>query len=150
MTIKKTVKKINISQRSDKLKNQTAIIKEIVKDPMLSQRQIAEKTWLWKTTVQEHLQDIPKATKSDRIKKILDKDLEIVDLALTEISRRLTEQPEELLMRDVIASADVSAKRYTLLQGSATDDEWWLKEPIIVQWMDIGDLVRVFNQKIGK
>jgi hypothetical protein len=29
--------------------------------------------------------------------------------------------------RDVISSADVSAKRYSLFKGNATDDEWGIK-----------------------
>ena len=114
--------------RADKLKNQTAIIQEIIKDPMQSQRDIADKLWIGKTTVQEHLQDIPKATKTDRIEKILDKDLSIVDLALSEIERRLKDDKDKMTTRDMISAADVSAKRYSLLKWSATDDEWWLKE----------------------
>lgn len=119
--------------RADKLKNQTAIIKEIIKDPMQSQREIADKLWIGKTTVQEHLQEIPKATKTDRIEKILDKDLSIVDLALEEIERRIKEEKEKMTTRDMISAADVSAKRYSLLKGTATDKDWWLKEWILNQ-----------------
>lgn len=125
--------------RSDKLKNKTKIIKEIIKDPLQSQRDIAKKTNLWKTTVQEHLKDLPNTTKNDHIEKILEKDLNIVNLAQEELERRLwdPEKLEKIATRDIIASADVSAKRYSLFKGDATNSDWWLKTQIVLlPWLD--------------
>lgn len=128
-----SVKPKKKSQRWDKIRNRAKIIKEVIKKPLASQREIANKSKLWKTTVQEHLKDLPNTTKSDHIEKMLEKDLNIVNLAQEELERRLSdpEKLEKIGTRDIIASADVSAKRYSLFKGTATDDEGWLKEQII-------------------
>jgi len=70
--------------------------------------------------VQEHLKDLPNSVKSDHIEKILEKDLQIVNLATDILKDRLIlakEDPEsKMSTRDIIASADVSAKRYSLFR----------------------------------
>jgi len=123
------------SERGDYLKNGEKIIKEVMKDPTQSQRDIASKVWVAKTTVQKHLKNLPSTTKSDHIEKILEKDLEIVNLATDILKDRLTlakEDPEsKMSTRDIIASADVSAKRYSLFKWDVTDKDWWLKEQTI-------------------
>jgi hypothetical protein len=66
------------------------------------------------------LQDLPNTTKSDHIEKILKKDLEIVDIATDILKDRLTlakdDTENKMSTRDIIASADVSAKRYSLFK----------------------------------
>lgn len=119
-------------ERGDKLKNRAKIIKEVMKDPMQSQRDIAKKVKTSVSTVNEHMKDLPKTNKSEHVEEILKKDLEIVNLATDILKNRLTlakDDPDnKMSTRDVIASADVSAKRYTLFKWSATDEEWGLKE----------------------
>ena len=119
-------------ERWDKLRNRAKIIKEVMKDPTQPQRELAKKLWMWKTTVQEHLQDLPNTTKSDHIEKILKKDLEIVDIATDILKDRLTlakdDTENKMSTRDIIASADVSAKRYSLFKWDATDKDWGLKD----------------------
>lgn len=124
-------------ERWDKLRNRAKIIKEVMKDPTQSQRDIAKKIWIWKTTVKDHLKELPISPKSDHIEKILEKDLEIVNLATDILKDRLTlakEDPEnKMSTRDIIKSADVSAKRYSLFKWDITDKDWGLKEAIIVK-----------------
>lgn len=119
------------SERGDKLKNRAKIIKAVMKDPMQSQRDIASKVNISVSTVNEHMKDLPKTSKSEHVEQILKKDLEIVNLATDILKNRLTlakEDPDsKMSTRDVIASADVSAKRYSLFKWDATDEEWWLK-----------------------
>jgi AcrR family transcriptional regulator len=65
------------------------------------------------------MEDLPKTTKSDQIEKIIAKDLAIVELATEILQRRLQladEGENKMSTRDVIASADVSAKRYTIFK----------------------------------
>jgi hypothetical protein len=64
--------------------------------------------------------------KSLAIENIIKKDIEIVDIATRILKQRLELAEEDattMSTRDVISSADVSAKRYSLFKGNATDDE---------------------------
>jgi len=49
--------------------------------------------------------------------------VEIVNLAQAELQRRLEEDPKKISTKDIISAGDVSAKRYSLFKGKATDDE---------------------------
>lgn len=118
--------------RSDKEKNRIKVITEVIKDPLASEREIAERVWLWKTTIHEHLQEIPNTTKSDHIEAIIAKDLEVVDKAQEILLDRLNNKPDDISTRDIIASADVSAKRYSLFKWDATDKNWGVKDQKMV------------------
>lgn len=118
--------------RSDKERNKTKIMAEVAKDPLASQREIAKKAKVWKSTVQEHLKDLPNSVKSDHIERILEKDLNIVDLAQKELERRLKDNAKDLATRDIIASADVSAKRYSLFKWDVTDKDWGIKDNRVI------------------
>ncbi len=119
--------------RTDKLKNKAKIIKEVLKNPLQSQREIAENTWLWKTTVQEHLLDI-KATKDDRILWVCEKDFEIVKLWQAIIEERLRDKTETDKMRtfEIAQTIEKSEKRYMLFKWDATDKDWWMKQPDVI------------------
>ena len=135
--------------RSDKAKNRAKVIAEVVKDPFATQEEIAERAWIWRTTVHDHLQELPNSTKSDKIEKIIEKDLSIVELATEILQDRLqkAKAPEtaedKMSTRDIIASADVSAKRYSLFKWDVTDKDWWLKVHTIsfndFIWLDVDE-----------
>lgn len=114
--------------RVDKAKNKSKIVKEVLKNPLQSQREIAKKVWLWKTTIQEHLQDI-KTTKDDRILWVCEKDFEIVTLWQSIIAERLKDKEEVKKMRtfEIAQTIEKSEKRYMLFKWEATDKDWWLK-----------------------
>ena len=114
--------------RTDKAKNKSKIVKEVLKNPLQSQREIAKKVWLWKTTIQEHLQDI-KTTKDDRILWVCEKDFEIVILWQSIIAERLKDKEEVKKMRtfEIAQTIEKSEKRYMLFKWEATDKDWWLK-----------------------
>ena len=82
---------IDSKKRVDAKQNQNKIIKEVLTNPLQSQREIAKATWLGKTTVQEHLKGLPNATKDDRIAWLLDKDLELLQLIQNEKIKRMWE-----------------------------------------------------------
>ena len=124
-------------ERSDKIKNKAKVIAIKLSNPLASEREVAEKAWVWNGTSHRILKDMEQngasidSIKIDAIEKIIQKDLTIVELAQAELEKRLKHKPEDMSARDIIASADTSAKRYSLFKWSATDEEWWLKEQVM-------------------
>ena len=114
--------------RTDKQINHNKVAKDVLLNPLKTQRDRALDLWIWKTTVQEHLQEV-KTTKDDRILFITDTDLNIVEKGQKEIDRRLSESEELGKMRTVEISQVLkeSTARYSLFRWSATDKEWGLK-----------------------
>jgi len=127
----KTEKKVVKKPRGDKIRNRVKIIKEVLKDPTQSERDIAKKVWKSPSTVHEHIKDLPNSSKSEHIEKILEKDLKILNLSTDILIDRLelakSDPDNKISTRDIIASADVSAKRYSLFKWDATDPNGWLK-----------------------
>lgn len=116
-------------ERGDKIRNRAKIIKEIIKDPTQSQRDIAKKLWIGKTTVWDHIKELPKSDKNDHITNVIENDATIVSLWQKILIQRLwlaQEDPKAVSTRDVISATDLSGKRHMLLQGNVTDDKWWL------------------------
>lgn len=114
--------------RTDKAINHNKIAKDVLLNPLKTQRDRAEDLWLWKTTIQEHLLEV-KTTKDDRILSITDTDLNIVEKGQKEIDRRLSESEELGKMRTVEISQVLkeSTARYSLFRWSATDKDGGLK-----------------------
>jgi hypothetical protein len=84
--------------RSDKKKNQAKVAKEMLKNPVASQREIAKAAGVAVSTVNVHKEEIEQnqtLAKDPRIKAISDDDLTIVKLVQKETIVRL-EDPEEL------------------------------------------------------
>lgn len=131
----KEVKPKKKAERWDKIRNRAKIIKEVLKDPTQSERDIAKKVWRSPSTVHEHIKDLPNSSKNEHIEKILEKDLKIVNLATDILIDRLelaqSDPESKISTRDIIASADVSAKRYSLFKWDITDKDWGLKEQTI-------------------
>lgn len=124
-------KKKKLIIRSDKKKNQAKIVKEVLKNPTSSHREIARKLNVSNSTVSEHMQEIEQnntLAKDPRIRAISDDDLLIVKLVQKETIVRL-ETPEELKKinaLDLNRIWDISIKRHSLIIGKATDSLWWL------------------------
>lgn len=115
--------------RVDKEINHNKVVKDVLLNPLKTQRDRAEDLWLWKTTIQEHLQEV-KTTKDDRIISITDTDLNIVEKGQKEIDRRMSDSDELGKMRTVELSQVLkeSTARYSLFRWSATDKDWGLKQ----------------------
>ena len=91
-------------ERKDKLKNKAKVVKEVAKDPTLTQDQIVEKTWLWKGTVNRNMQELDQnGLESNIMDRILASDDKIIDLAnqihLKTIQDKLNEW-KELTLQD--------------------------------------------------
>lgn len=120
-------------ERSDKIKNKAKVIAVKLSNPYASEREVAKAAWVSNWTahtiskeVEQNWATIDNA-KIDAIERIIETDKQIVELAQAELQRRIKETPKDISTRDIIASADTSAKRYSLFRGSATDDKWWYK-----------------------
>jgi len=121
------------------MKNKAKIVKEVLKNPLASQRDIAAATGLWKSTVQEHIKELPKSVKDGRIEWICDTDMENVVLWQNILQKRLQEEPDKLKTVEIVAIIAEWTKRYTIFRWEATDEQWWLKDPIsvnIIVWTD--------------
>lgn len=115
--------------RTDKAINHEKVVKDVLLNPLKTQRDRADDLWLGKTTIQEHLQEV-KTTKDDRIIKVTDKDLSIVEKWQNEIDKRLWDSEHLATMRTIEISQVIkeSTARYSLFRWSATDKEWGLKQ----------------------
>lgn len=127
----KEVKPKKKQERGDKIRNRAKVLKEIIKDPTQSQRDIAKKIWVSKSAVTWHMKDIPKSPKVAHIEKVIESDAKIVELwqkILLDRMRLAEEDPKAMSSRDVISATDLSGKRRMLLEWNVTDPEWWLKD----------------------
>ena len=123
-------------ERVDKTKNKIKVIKELLKNPLQTDREVEKKTKVWKSIVNRAKKELGQnGAKSNIIDEIIRKDAEIVQLAQNELQRRITEDPTKVSTRDIISAWDVSAKRYSIFKWQATDEEWWLKEITITWWV---------------
>ena len=69
-------------ERKDKLKNKAEVIKVLAKDPTLTEREVAKKTWLSNGWVHNHIKEIEQNwASSDIMDRILGMDDEIIDLS---------------------------------------------------------------------
>ncbi len=109
-------------ERSDKKKSIDKVAASLAKNPLQSQREIAKDTWLWKTTVQERIQDV-KTTKDDRIANLLDIDYECIRKWVREINSRLSDKEELKKMRTVEISQVIkeNTARYAIFRPK---EEW--------------------------
>ena len=127
----------------DKVRNRAKVMKEIIKDPTQSEREIAKKIWVAKTTVHNSIKDLPNVTKDDHITKVIENDAKIVSLWQKILIQRMQlaeEDPKAVSTRDVISATDLSGKRHMLLQGNVTDDNWWLKDMSTLKDMTLEQL----------
>lgn len=77
-------------KRTDSQKNLAKVAKAVLEDPLKTEREIAEETWLGKSTVNRQKQELGQnGTKDDRIKGLLDWDLDILKMIQTQKRERL-------------------------------------------------------------
>lgn len=120
---------MNKKERVDKTKNKIKVIKELLRDPLQTEREIAKKANISKSSAHNHTKELGQNwPKSNVIDDIIKKDAEIVKLVQDELKKRIKDNPTKVSTRDIISAWDVSAKRYTIFKWNVTDEEWWLKE----------------------
>lgn len=117
--------------RSDKKESLLKVADIVLNDPLLSQRDIAEKTWLWLWTVNRAINDLEQiGTKSEDIMKVCETDFNIVKLWQKIIEERLQKKEEVEKMRtfEIAQTIEKSGRRYMLFKWQATDNEGWAKD----------------------
>lgn len=116
--------------RIDKAKNIAKVAKTLLENPLQTEREIAEDTWIWKWTVNRAKQELGQiGAKDDRIIWITDKDLANIE-AMQEVVSRKIRNPEEMDKTRIWELAQAmreATARYSLFRWSATDEKWWLK-----------------------
>lgn len=115
-------------ERVDKTKNKIKVIKELLRDPLQTEREIAKNANISNWTAHKTKKEVEQRwAKSNIIDDIIKKDAEIVKLVQDELKKRIKDNPSKVSTRDIISAWDVSAKRYTIFKWNVTDEEWWLK-----------------------
>lgn len=127
--IKTAWKNRYIKKRPKAQKNTAKVAKILLEDPLLSDRELAKRAGIWKSTANEHRRVLGSTAKDGRIIGICDEDLEIVTLAQREIIERFQdkEKLDKIKTRDISTIAKESAARYTIFRWDITDENWWLK-----------------------
>lgn len=115
------------SKRADKKKNQAKVIKELIKNPSLTERELAKKAWISKTSAHNHKEELGQIwPKGEILARVLENDKEIMDLVawlnvreFKKISKKewVIELNDLKIMSDI---AEKSTKRYAIFW----DKEW--------------------------
>lgn len=117
--------------RVDKAKNIAKVLKEVINDPLLTQREIAESTNMSLWAVNSNLKEVEQIwTKDKAIIDFVKDDLKIQALAQQEKLKRLMEKPEELSYKALNSFDETSFKRAQLLQGNATE-----RKELKIEWL---------------
>ena len=102
--------------RADKLKNVANVAKELLKNPAQTEREIAKKIGVDRSTVNRAKTELHAiAPKDVRLSDLIDGDLAVQELAQAEIMRRLVENPAEISGNDLKGFSEMSLKRSQLL-----------------------------------
>lgn len=118
--------------RADKATNIANVAKELLENPLQTERQIAEWLWIWAWTVNRAKQELEQTgAKDDRIIGLTDKDFKLMKKIQKEKFSRLSEDPKWVNNNDLDKWENTAVKRYSLFRWSATDKEWGLKLPDI-------------------
>lgn len=113
-------------------KNKDKVVTAYLKDPTKSEPEIAKETGVAKSTVHDIKAKSGEIGKDDKIVRICDKDIDIINKANIIAERYL----DDVLSKDVLDRADVeqsrknaetSTKRYTIFGWDVTDASWGLK-----------------------
>lgn len=131
--------------RVDKQKNIKALKNELIKNPLQTEEELAKKIWIARWSVnrlKDEMSEIVTNAKNSDIVAITDTDREIIELSqflskskLLNMKMKFIEE-WDLELRDVKTWSEIakeSTARYTLFRWSATDDQWWLKTPAVIE-----------------
>jgi len=116
--------------RADKATNVDLVASELVKNPLQTERQIAEKLGIDQSTVNRAKQELHNTTSKDiRVVNLTEADYEIQMLIQQRKLKKLYEDPEKITDGDLNNWDKHSTTRYTLLTGNATDENGGLVNP---------------------
>lgn len=116
--------------RADKRKWLDLVAKEVVKNPLASQQDIANATGLSVGSVNAKLKEVEwLIKKDDRIVNLTNKDLEIVTKAQQLIADKFEdeEQVKKMKVTDISSVAKDSSARYSIFKWDVTDKDGGFK-----------------------
>lgn len=105
--------------RSDKAKNISKVLKEVINNPLQSQRDIAQNTWLSLWAVNSSLKEVEQIWTDKQIVDLVKLDIELQELATAEMVRRIKNDTEKVNNQDIVRFNETAFKRSQLL---------WLKD----------------------
>lgn len=114
--------------RVDKIKNTKKVFDEIIKEPLQTQREISEKTWVSKSAVDRAMKEMGQiGAKDDKIIKLTDEDFDLMISIQKEKKRRLDEEKDKINNSDIDRWEQTATKRYSLFRWNITNSEWWIQ-----------------------
>ena len=114
--------------RVDKAKNISKVAKELLENPLQTERELANNLWIWAWTVNRAKQELEQnGAKDDRIIWLTDKDFELMK-QIQEVKFKRLQEDEQINNNDLDKWENTAVKRYSLFRWSATDKEWGLKQ----------------------
>jgi len=119
-----------MAERSDKLKNKAKVIKEVIKEPIQSQRQVADKAWIGLATANRILKELEQnGTESKILDDILGMDDNIIALSnwiTLDIIKDKIANNKELSLNDIKLISELannSTKRKAIFWNSGKDND---------------------------
>ena len=132
--------------RVDKAKNIKALKAELLKNPLQTEEELWRKIWIARGSVnrlKDEMSEIVTNAKDSDILEITDEDKLIIQMSqaisrhsLWTIINKLDEDPSYALdLREAKTASEIakeSTARFSLFRWSATDDQWGLKAPAVI------------------
>lgn len=117
--------------RADKATNIANVAKELLENPLQTERQIAEWLWIWAWTVNRAKQELEQnGAKDERIIGLTDRDFELMK-KIQDVKFKRIETDDVINNNDLDKWENTATKRYSFFRGSATDEQWGMKLPDI-------------------
>jgi len=110
--------------RTDSKRNLKKVATEVMKDPLASEHEIAAKTGVSRSTVNNKLAQLGKIERTKAVVAIEDADLEIVNLTQSINLERLRDAEERAKIKAIELAhiGKISAERYSKFAGDNTDE----------------------------
>ena len=104
-------------ERADTIRNRVKFVKEVIADPLRTDREIAEAMNVSHTTVQNYRKEIcHKLPENERIEKLLEKDLEIQE-RIAQIKEERLREHQQVNNSDLDKWEQTALKRRQILTG---------------------------------
>lgn len=117
--------------RTDKKVSIAKVAKEVLSNPLLNQREIAENTWLSLGNVNDKLNILEQEGKKDeRIIWLTDRDFELMK-KIQDVKFKRIATDDVINNNDLDKWENTATKRYSFFRWSATDEQWGMKLPDI-------------------
>lgn len=133
--------------RADRKRNLDAVQSEYVKNPLATEYEIAEITWIGKSSVNRAKQEMGEngEIKDDRIISLTDWDFDLMLSIQKRKFNRMKDMDIPVSDNDLNQWDREAKARYSLFRGTVTDPSGWLKENSIKEKSD-DELLKIIWQ----